>query len=199
MATLTVPSFGFQNASWVRERDDRRMRTLSGNPVIVRGRVDDFAQQITLAPIRDEARARVIWRWLLQAADLGNNFLLGPPDFKGTGTAYAGAEPKVKGGSQTGYTLACDNVSAGAAILADGAYVAIGGKINMVTADVTADGSGNISLPLLKPIQAGDSPADNLTVSIFAPKSYYRMQESVARLTLDRIKTHGFSFTAVED
>jgi hypothetical protein len=72
---------------------------------------------------------------------------------------WAGS-PLVKGASQTGRSVVCDGFSVGATVKA-GDFFKFNGhtKIYMVTADGTADGSGNLTLAIEPALM--ESPSDN--------------------------------------
>lgn len=68
--------------------------------------------------------------------------------------------PLVKGADQTGRSVTTDNWQAGATMIA-GDFIRFNGhtKVYMVTADATADGSGNMTLAIEPALY--ESPADN--------------------------------------
>jgi len=76
--------------------------------------------------------------------------------------------PLVKGGSQTGASLACDGFTAGATVKrGDMLNIGTAGELKRVVTDATADGSGNLTLAFEPPLRV--SPADNAALVAFAP------------------------------
>lgn len=83
------------------------------------------------------------------------------PAILGYGLGSIGSSaPLVKGADQTGRSVTTDNWQAGATMIA-GDFIRFSGhtKVYMVTADATADGTGNMTLAIEPALYA--SPADN--------------------------------------
>lgn len=193
MTRLSLPSTAFRTAFIERLRNDQYISLSSGQRQVLKGRIDDFIVGIGV-PAQEDDQAR-LWRtFIMQAAEFGNDFLLGPPDHK-TPT-YTGPEPIINGPFQTGKNFACDGVDNNALILQAGAYLSIDERLNFVTADVTSNASGQITLPLAKPIVI--APADNALVSIRMPQGAFEYIESKGRVEMDYMRLNGVSFLAQE-
>jgi hypothetical protein len=95
-----------------------------------------------------------------------NTFYAYDPDCK-TPRGLAGGTPLVKNASQTGYSLTIDGATPSAIFLKAADYLSYGGELNQVTADCTADVSGNVTLALARPII--NSPADNAPIITNTP------------------------------
>lgn len=193
MTRLTLPGLGYRGASIQRVRADSQLDNLDGSRQTILGRQDDFVVQVSMPPL-SEAAAKPWWLFLMQAANLGNDFLLSPPNH--IPTTYAGPNPVVNGADQLGFNLVCDGVTPSQAIVTAGSYISIGERLNMVTSDVVSDGSANCTFNLAKPLYT--SPADNATVEVLNPQGAFVFLESKASIQLDHIVTAGVSFTAIE-
>lgn len=106
--------------------------------------VDDAAEmEAFLAQLRGQANRTQVPVW-------------GRESPRGT---WAGS-PKVNGGSQTGASLVCDGFSAGATVKRGDMFnVGTAGELKRVTADGTADGTGNLTITFEPPLR--NAPADN--------------------------------------
>lgn len=123
-------------------------------------------------------------------------FSVAVPGYEAPRGTWAGT-PLVKGGSQTGRSVACDGFSVGATVKAgDLVQFAADAKVYMVTADATANGAGEITLAIEPALMA--SPADNAVIT----SSNVAMTCALAADTLEWSvgpgKFHAFSVSLVE-
>ncbi|HET9701764.1 MAG TPA: hypothetical protein VFP70_12655 [Burkholderiales bacterium] len=109
-------------------------------------------------PPMTRAQFAPIWAFLVAQRGQYETFTYTLPGHAAQGT-WAGT-PLVNGASQTGRSVLCDGFTAGATVKA-GDFFKFGGhsKIYMVSADGTADGSGNLTLSIEPALM--QSPADN--------------------------------------
>lgn len=105
--------------------------------------------------------------FFLQLEGMVNAFRLPIPEYTGPSTGYAGAAGLVNGASQSGLTLITDGWTAGAAIFKVGDYFNINDELKVITANATANGSGQVTLAFEPLIRV--SPADNLALGITNP------------------------------
>jgi len=102
------------------------------------------------------------------------NFAHPSPRGTASGSAF------VKGASQAGTSLAIDGLAAGATLLA-GDFFEVSGELKVVVADVTANGSGEMTLTFEPPLRA--SPGDNATVTLTQPKATMMLEDDAMRMT----------------
>lgn len=184
MSLIALPSNQMRVASFELQQSQDVSRTLAG------------VTQVTSYPDRSwllaaevvEQRTATLRAWslaMIQLSDRSNWFAYGSPYYSGPNTGYAGATPLVKGAAQLGSSLACDGVTAGAAILLAGDFLsfdmttslgATNRQLVPVTANATADGSGNVTFALAYPIRL--APADNAVVNIATPTAFFMFAES---------------------
>lgn len=105
--------------------------------------------------------------FLLQLQGMANSFRLPLPEYTGPSTGYIGAAGLVNGASQTGNSLITDGWTASAAIFKVGDYFNINDELKVITANATANGSGQVTLAFEPAIRT--SPADNLVLGIANP------------------------------
>ena len=104
--------------------------------------------------------------------------------------------PLVNGASQTGNTLTIDGCTVGTTLLA-GDFFSVNSELKMVTADVTADGAGAMSITFEPPLRS--SPADNAALTTTRPTARFMLQEDVqAWSTRPGLRTD-FELVFVED
>lgn len=117
------------------------------------------------------------------------------PDAKTPRGTWAGT-PLVNGASQTGSSLICDGFTAGATVKA-GDYFQVGTELKMVTADGTADGSGNLTISFKPSLRA--SPADNAALTSTNPVCIAMLiDDEQAAWDADNISLFGLTFSWVE-
>jgi hypothetical protein len=163
-----------------------------------------WTMQINVIPMRT-ANLRLWTLFALQMSSLANVFAYGPPHYAGPSTGYAGAAPLVAGGSQLGTTLAVDGLTHSVPILSKGDFFSFdvtspqgntNRQLNAVTTDVSSDGFGAASLPLLLPIR--QAPADDATVNISTPTALFRLVDPENGLDFDDEGFSQFSFDVIE-
>lgn len=106
--------------------------------------------------------------------------------------------PKVNGASQTGASLICNGFTAGATVKR-GDFFNIGsaGELKRVTADGTADGSGNLTISFEPPLRASPSDTTSL-VSSSCVVPYMIAQDPHLRSTINQADLSDFQFDFVE-
>lgn len=95
-----------------------------------------------------------------------NTFNAYDPDWK-TPLGPAGGTPLVKGGSQTGISLLIDGCTPNTLFLHAGDPFGVNGELKRLTADATANGSGEVTLyfePYLR-----SSPPDSAPITVIRP------------------------------
>jgi hypothetical protein len=121
------------------------------------------------------------WRNLQQFLTLlsgqAGRFKLFHPMAGRRATATPGT-PLVKGGSQTGNTLAIDGCTASATILLKGDFFAWTNadsrpQLHQVAGDITANGSGEATLAFAPPLRT--SPADNAPIDVLTPSAVFML------------------------
>lgn len=119
-----------------------------------------------------EADAALLQAMLVQLRGQANRLLLhnfARPTPRGTATGT----PLVNGASQTGTSLITDGWTAGITALKAGDYFGVNGELKMVTADATADGSGNATISFEPPLRA--APADNAALTTTKPLAIFML------------------------
>lgn len=115
---------------------------------------------------------------------------------RGTG----GGTPLVNGASQTGTTLVTDGWSNSATVLKAGDQISFSNgtfdELKMVTADVTSDGSGNASIPIIPEIHV--SPANNASIDISDPLGTFLLSNPSVSWTTVPKPFSNFAIQAVE-
>ena len=90
------------------------------------------------------------------------------------GNANALTTPQVNGSGQTGSTLIANGAAANvSSYFAAGDYISFNNEFHIVTNDVDADGSGNISIPLAPPIRKATT--DNDEIEFLSPVGVFMM------------------------
>lgn len=107
--------------------------------------------------------------------------------------------PVIDGASQTGTELITAGWTTSTTILRAGQFISLGTgdttRLHQVTADVTSDGTGAATLPLLPPIVTAFDDASALETA--APKVLLKLASSVPA-SITRADVHRFSFSARE-
>lgn len=151
------------------------------------------------APLKVRADAEDVIGWLAALNGQEGTLLLGDPVYTTVRGTWSGGTPLVNGASQTGKTLAIDGVGASATVkrgdkfqLGSGAST----RLHMVTADGTANGSGQITLDIWPRLRA--SPGDNDPLTISSPKGLFRLASNVRDWSVELAQVYGISFSCVE-
>lgn len=97
--------------------------------------------------------------------------------------ALGAGTPVVAGAGQAGLLLATTGWAPGAQVMLAGDWLSFDDtlgrrRLHMVTADVTANGSGTASLPITPPIRR--APADGAAVEVLAPAGVFRLPSDEA-------------------
>lgn len=201
MSLITLPSGG--NAlSFELIQTQQLLRMISGVTQVTSFADRSWAMKLQVESKKDSA----LRAWVLamnRLSDRSNWFSFKPPYYSGPSGGYAGSSPLVKGAGQTGSSLACDGVTAGATVLLAGDMLSFDvttglGNTNRqlvpVTANAVADGSGNVTFSLAYPIR--QSPADNAAVNISTPSALFILSES--RGGVPDFKTSRWSTFAID-
>ena len=205
MSLITLPSNQVRVASFVLQQSQELSRTLAG--VVQVTSFPDRSWTIGLEVVEQRTAALRAWALTMnRLSDRSNWFQYGPPYYSGPSTGYAGPQPLVKGNSQFGLTLICDNVTPGAPILSAGDFISFDttttlGSVNRqlvpVISNATADGSGQVTFALAYPVR--QVPADRSLVNIFTPTALFMFTEpkgGVANYT--PVRMSGFTIAAGE-
>lgn len=119
----------------------------------------------SLPPMKRDRAA--VWKAFFDQLEGGANTFYGydPDNVRPRGLALG--TPLVNGASQTGSTLNIDGCSAGLLFLRAGDYFSVNGEYKRVTADATANGSGQVTLQFKPALR--NSPADNAVIVVDRP------------------------------
>lgn len=149
-----------------------------------------FSQQVLI-------NAGSLRSFLAQLEGMGNTFQFVPPEYSKPSTGYAGAAGLVNGASQTGLSLITNGWTASAAIFLAGDYFNINGEFKIVTANVTANISGQATIPFEPLLRA--SPANSLALTIVNPYvTLAANDDNTASWNLSPPIEYGMSLTATE-
>lgn len=104
--------------------------------------------------------------------------------------------PLVNGASQVGFTLNTDGWTAGVAAFKAGDLFQIDNSLYLVTADATADGSGELTIDIW-PSLRGHS--DNAALTVSSPKCVMRLvSTTVQAVSAPQTQLYDINFTAEE-
>lgn len=119
-------------------------------------RLADAARlQAMAVSLRGRANRLVLWN-------------IARPSIRGIG----GGTPLVNGAGQTGATINIDGLpSSTAGVYLAGDFLAIGGELKMVAADVNSNGSGQAAVTFEPPLRA--APADNSAIVTYQPTAKF--------------------------
>ena len=87
----------------------------------------------------------------------------------------AAGTPRVNGASQVGQSLILDGFTA-LTTFKVGDFFAVNSEIKMVSADVAANGSGQMTVTFSPPLRA--SPADNALITLVKPTAIFKLREN---------------------
>lgn len=196
MTTLTLPSTpGFRTSRfWLRANTlgfesplTRTVQTLG----LTGAR---WAATYDLPPMKRAAAAD----WIATLVNLegrSGRFYGFDPDAKTPRGTWAGTA-LVNGGSQTGTSLILDGFSAAATVKA-GDFFTVNGELKMVTANGTADGSGNLTVSFKPSLRA--SPADNDAITSTNPTcTMMLVDDEQAAWDANELSVFGLQFSAIE-
>ena len=153
---------------------------------------------ITLPPmLKDKAS---IWlSFFLQLRGFRGTFKLGDQDRKtiqGTATGTV----RVNGASQTGNQVALDGFTASRAnVFLAGDYIQINSYMYMVTANVTANGSGEANVKIEPALRTGIEPINNDTTVIYLnTTTLMRLDSNELNWDTNNVSLYGISFSCSE-
>lgn len=197
MATLTMPTSptNFRtSAFWIESNTLIHQSPLTRSTTTIATTGDRwFARYDLQNMLRAQAAA-----WQAFLADLRGQegrFFGFDPDGKTPIGTWAGT-PLVNGASQTGFSLILDAFTA-AATVKKGDYFTVNGELKMITADGTADGSGNLTVTFTPSLRA--SPANNAAITkTNATCTMMLIDNAQARWEVDAIGVYSISFSGVE-
>ena len=142
----------------------------------------------------EESDAAILQAWLMQLRGRVNYASLAPWQRAEPRGTIAGT-PLVNGASQTGATLNIDGCTAGTTLKA-GDFFSVGGELKMVTADATANGSGEMAVSFEPPLRA--SPADNAAITTSNPTASFILSADDLRWSVVRGKFTDVSLQFIE-
>lgn len=150
--------------------------------------------QYELPPMRRDQAA--VWISMLIALQgRAGRFFGFDPDAKTPRGTWAGT-PLVNGASQTGSSLILDGFTASATVKT-GDYFQVGTELKMITADGTADGSGNLTISFAPSLRA--SPADNDPITSSNPTcTMMLVDDDQAAWDANEVSVFGLSFSGIE-
>jgi len=153
---------------------------------------------ITLPPmLKDKAS---IWlSFFLQLRGFRGTFKLGDQDRKtiqGTATGTV----RINGASQTGNQVALDGFTASRAnVFLAGDYIQINSYMYMVTANVTANGSGEANVKIEPALRTGIEPINNDTTVIYLnTTTLMRLDSNELNWDTNKVSLYGISFSCSE-
>ena len=198
---LSLPSTRFAPGTGIRARSGAAVSEspFTGEQQVYVQQLEVWSAQLVLPPMtRADAEAWIAFLLALNGRE--GTFLFGDPRNTTPQGTWAGSSPLVKGGSQTGKTLAIDGLSAGATVKA-GDWFQLGSgassRLHKVTQDATANGSGEVTLDCWPRLRA--SPADNAALTIASPKGVFRLASNDLGWDFQPAQFYdGISFAAVE-
>jgi len=156
------------------------------------GTSDIWEGVIETAPL-DDAGARTMMAFFLSVGEYGA-FDIRDPRY--TGAQSGQTSILVNGGSQSGTSLICDAATPSVVCLRAGEQFMVGTELKMMTADATADGSGNVTLNFKPALRT--SPANNATVTLNAPRLYGIILPPLPPKVPDANLLHTFTFAYEE-
>lgn len=144
----------------------------------------------------DAADGALMRAFLAKLRGQANRFTCSPWGHE-TPRGAGGGTPLVKGGSQTGATLAIDGgpTSITGWLLA-GDYFTVNGELKILTADASTDGSGEATLTFEPPLRT--SPADNAPLTIAAPTATFIVRDATQGWDITPGARTTFALEAVE-
>ena len=153
---------------------------------------------ITLPPmLKDKAS---IWlSFFLQLRGFRGTFKLGDQDRKtiqGTATGTV----RINGAGQTGNQVALDGFTASRAnVFLAGDYIQINSYMYMVTANVTANGSGEANVKIEPALRTGIEPINNDTTVIYLnTTTLMRLDSNELNWDTNNVSLYGISFSCNE-
>ena len=152
----------------------------------------------TLPPMKKE-KAAVWLAFLMSLRGRRGTFKIGDQDRKtiqGTATGTV----LVKGAAQTGNAINLDGFTASRAnVFLAGDYIQINSYLYMVSANVTANGSGQATVYVEPELRTGIEPInDNTTVIYTNTTTLMRLDTNFTNWSTDKVSVYGISFSCSE-
>lgn len=186
---------------WLRTNTQQHVSPLNRDVQTLELAGSMWCSEIVMPPL-DEDAWRSLSAFLAQLGGPAGRFYYGPPWPARTARGAAGGTPLVAGGSQTGRALATDGWTPSVQALRKGDYFAFdnaagGRELKLITADVSANGSGAATLAFGPPIRS--SPLDNAAVIVAAPTCIMRLaDDDQGRLGYEEARQVGCTLSLVE-
>lgn len=193
---VTPPaSPGFRRASWgLKFNSKAHVSPFSRATQVVSNQGGEQWYGEFQLPALSAANKQIWMAHLNSLRGMVGTFRQGDPAYTGP-RGTAGGTPLVKGASQSGNSLITDGWSVGATFL-KGDYFQLGDYLYQVNTDTTANGSGEMTLVFEPALRS--SPADNLALTISAPKTIMRLTEDGFTVDEDTEGWYLIGFSAVE-
>lgn len=156
------------------------------------GTADRWEGVIETVPLISSTDVRVMWAFLNKVGLYGE-FTIAELDY--TGPISGQTSILVNGASQSGTSLICDGATPSVMVLREGEYFQVGNGFHIVTADATANGSGQVTLSFKPALRA--SPADNAVVTLSSPQMLLMLTSMPSKDT-DEDKIAIFTISFVE-
>jgi len=159
----------------------------------------EFWRTVISLPPMLKTNAHVWLSFLLQLRGRRGTFKIGDQDcktIKGTATGTV----RVNGASQTGNQVALDGFTASRAnVFKAGDYIQINSYVYMVTADATANGSGEADVKIEPALRSGiETINDDTTVVYSNTTTLMRLDSNETGWNTDEVSKYGISFSASE-
>jgi hypothetical protein len=154
--------------------------------------------EVDLPPMK-RANAEEWVGFLLALNGREGTFLMGETVNTSPRGTWSGGSPLVAGASQTGKVLNIDGLSAGATGKR-GDWFQLGSgsstRLHKLTADFTANGSGEASIDFWPRLRS--APGDNDPLDISSPVGIWRLAANEFDWDIERAQIYGISFQAIE-
>ena len=159
---------------------------------------EQWKATFTLPPMKKE-KAAVWLGFLMSLRGRRGTFKLGDQDRKniqGTATGTV----LVRGAAQTGNAINLDGFTASRAnVFLAGDYIQINSYLYMVSANVTANGSGQATVYVEPELRTGIEPInDNTTVIYTNTTTLMRLDTNFTNWSTDKVSVYGISFSCSE-
>ena len=159
----------------------------------------EFWRTVISLPPMLKANAHLWLSFLLQLRGRRGTFKIGDQDcktIKGTATGTI----RINGASQTGNQVALDGFTASRAnVFKAGDYIQINSYVYMVTADATANGSGEADVKIEPALRSGiETINDDTTIVYSNTTTLMRLDSNETGWNTDEVSKYGISFSASE-
>jgi hypothetical protein len=154
---------------------------------------DHWQCSLKIPPLTNTNRS-ILRAFLVKLRGQTNRVIVGDHSYVRRGTQSANV--LVKGASQTGHSLIVDGATVSATLLS-GDYFSVGTELKMLTADATANGSGEMTLAFVPALRT--SPADNAAVTITAPTGRFLLSSNTSSWSNVPARISSFTVELIED